>query len=130
MVFHPPIFLQNLLDRLYSTYYIKTIKGTAIPNNRSGKMINPIVIEKMVETIKARETMEYIFLETDDGDEYWFMMTVSKDGKKAKVGLYDFPHPEADCYAEEVIVIDKVDIEAVVKNMLEDFVKYTCLEVL
>ena len=93
-------------------------------------MINSIVIEKMVETIKARETMEYIFLETDDGDEYWFMMTVSKDGKKAKVGLYDFPHPEADCYAEEVIVIDKVDIEAVVKNMLEDFVKYTCLEVL
>lgn len=92
-------------------------------------MINSLAIEKMVNTINDRKNAEYILLETKDGDEYWFMMTVGKSGKKSRVGIYDYPDLEADCYAEEIINYDESDVKAIVKKMLEEFQRLTHLEV-
>lgn len=100
-----------------------------LEDRKKGTMVNPATVEKMVRTIKERKTTEYIFLETKDYEEYWFMMEVGRNCRKAKVGLYDFPHPEADCFAEEIIVLDEVDIEKVVRKMLDEFVEGTELEV-
>ena len=98
-------------------------------NNKGIKMINPLTIEKMVNIINDRKNAEYILVETEDGDEYWFMMTVGKSGKKARVGIYDSPDLEADCYAEEIIRYDENDVKAIVKKMIEEFQNITHLEV-
>ena len=92
-------------------------------------MINPLTIEKMINTINGRKNTEYILFETEDGDEYWFMMTLGKSGKKARVGIYDCPDLEADCYAEEIIRYDESDVKAIVRKMLEEFQNITHLEV-
>lgn len=86
-------------------------------------MINPNTIKKMVETIEKRQNAEYVICEDEDYNETWFMMTVSRSGRKARVGIYCEPDYEADCYAEETIVLDDADIEEVVKKMLDEFVE-------
>lgn len=98
-------------------------------NNKGIKMINPLTIEKMVNILNDRKNAEYILIETEDGDEYWFMMTVGMSGKKARVGIYDCPDLEADCYAEEIIRYDDSDIKTTAKKMLEEFQSITHLEV-